>query len=341
MSSNPDRDLKDDRPSFAERLARVNAERRAKASTAQTPDYAALELLRVICLIGACIVPVVGLIVAALYATNEFPFLIGLAVGVLLLLISAWTKLAMDKAKHAKQAAEELKEVRLLLTQQLSTLSRGRLVKRREHEGLMSRGMPSGQCNKTAPMTFQNSRVKTSSKSHQVFRTESTPMKRRELIAWILVAGCLALACAFAMLRPNAEAAPIAESPKGNAFWLSRAGEPATDVTILSIDEPLIQNDGRIDLPAGNITVSTADEAPPKPKARVGFRGAGRRSATKDRDKQTKQATANRWAPADPWLVDMLVGRSLQRGERALIHASDVTFYPPTPTDKLHVPVTQ
>ncbi|HEV8066216.1 MAG TPA: hypothetical protein VGP76_00670 [Planctomycetaceae bacterium] len=163
-------------------------------------------------------------------------------------------------------------------------------------------------------------------------------MKRRELVAWILAAACLAIICAFTMFRHGAEVAP-SEEPKGVPFWLSRAGEPATDVTILSIDEPLIQNDGRIDLPAGDVAAQSADEGSPKPKASV---GRGRRRPTpKDRDKQPKQGTANRWTPADPWLVDMLVGRSLQRGERALIHASDVTFYPPTPTDKLHVPVTQ
>ena len=110
-------------------------------------------------------------------------------------------------------------------------------------------------------------------------------------------------------------------------------------MTILSVDEPLIQNDGRIDLPAGDITALTTDEASPKSKASVG-RGR-RRTVPKDRDKQTKQTTANRWTPDDHWLVEMLVGRSLQRGERMQVHALDVTFYPPTPVDKLHVPVTQ
>jgi hypothetical protein len=160
-------------------------------------------------------------------------------------------------------------------------------------------------------------------------------MKRRELAAWILAGCCIAIIGVFMLFRHTAEAA----DPKGVPFWLSRAGEPATDVTILSIDEPLIQNDGRIDLPAGDVTASATDDRSPKPKASAG-RGR-RRPIPKDRDKQTKQATANRWTPADPWLVEMLVGRSLQRGERVLIHASDVTFYAPTPTDKLHVPVTQ
>jgi hypothetical protein len=130
---------------------------------------------------------------------------------------------------------------------------------------------------------------------------------------------------------------PIESEPKGSGFWLSRAGEPATDTTILSIDEPLVQSDGHIDLPAGEIAAS--DEESPKPKASIG-RGR-RRAAPKDRDKQTKQTTANRWENAEPWLVNLLIGRSLQRGERVFIHPAKITFYAPTPTDKLHVPVTQ
>jgi hypothetical protein len=50
-------------------------------------------------------------------------------------------------------------------------------------------------------------------------------------------------------------------------------------VTILSIHEPLIQNDGRIDLPAGDITASAADEGASKPKARVRGESAAKRSS--------------------------------------------------------------
>jgi hypothetical protein len=110
---------RDAAPSFTERLTRANAARRSgEAVPRVTPDYLILEALRVICLIGACIAPFVGLF-AAMETASGYHFLIGLLSGVSLLLAAAWIGLAIDVAKHAKQAAEELKELRLLLTKQL------------------------------------------------------------------------------------------------------------------------------------------------------------------------------------------------------------------------------
>lgn len=127
-------------------------------------------------------------------------------------------------------------------------------------------------------------------------------------------------------------AEPSQPAEKGPGFWLSRSGEPASDATILSIDEPLVQSDGHIDLPAGDLA---AHAETPKPKpSRKG------RPSTKPREETAKPVTANRWQAAEPWLVNALLGRTLQRGERAFIQATDVKFSPPTPTDKLHVPVT-
>jgi len=123
----------------------------------------------------------------------------------------------------------------------------------------------------------------------------------------------------------------------GTSFWLSRAGEPATDATILSVDEPLVQSDGHIDLPAGEIA-NSGDIA--KPKHQHPGRSKSSRRTTDIQDGAVTHGTANKWQPIEPWLVNLLVGRDLQRGERAFIRATDVKFYAPTPTDKLHVPVT-
>jgi hypothetical protein len=100
-------------------LSKSHAERRAREGTMSraTPDYLILDALRVICLIGACIAPFVGLF-AAMETLKGYHVLVGLSSGVSLLLIAAWIGLAIDIAKHAKQAAGELKELRLLLIQQ-------------------------------------------------------------------------------------------------------------------------------------------------------------------------------------------------------------------------------
>jgi hypothetical protein len=120
---------KRDAASFAERLAKANAARRAGEVVPRvTPDYLILNCLRVICLIGACLGPFVGL-VAFLETNNGYHFLIGLLSGVSLLLMAAWIGLAIDIAKHAKQAAEELKELRLLLAQQLETAAKAESTK--------------------------------------------------------------------------------------------------------------------------------------------------------------------------------------------------------------------
>jgi hypothetical protein len=115
---------KRDAPSFTERLAMANSERRAGRNVPRvTPDYLILDALRVICLIGACIAPFVGLF-AAMETASGYHFLIGLLSGVSLLLMAAWIGLAIDIAKHAKQAAGELKELRLLLAKQLEPPNR-------------------------------------------------------------------------------------------------------------------------------------------------------------------------------------------------------------------------
>jgi hypothetical protein len=135
----------------------------------------------------------------------------------------------------------------------------------------------------------------------------------------------------------SGQSAPTEQAPeKSGGFWLSRSGEPAADATILSIDEPLIQSDGHIDLPAGELAAS--DETPkPKPGRRTGRPSPKSRGGSSG--DTTKPGTANRWQSAEPWLVNRLIGRNLQRGERAFVRAADVKFYAPTPTDKLHVPV--
>jgi hypothetical protein len=113
------REWEHDAPSFTERLAKANAARRAGETVPRvTPDYLILNCLRIICLIGACLGPFVGF-VTFLETNNGYHFLIGLLSGVSLLLTAAWIGLAIDVAKHAKQAAEELKELRLLLAKQL------------------------------------------------------------------------------------------------------------------------------------------------------------------------------------------------------------------------------
>jgi hypothetical protein len=104
-------------------IARARKEMRTKSATAQpaasqtASDYRILDGLRIVCLIGASIAPVIGFL-AFLGTVNGYHLLVGLLSGVSLVLAAAWIGLAIDIAKHAKQAAGELKELRLLLTEQ-------------------------------------------------------------------------------------------------------------------------------------------------------------------------------------------------------------------------------
>jgi hypothetical protein len=112
------REWKRDAPSLAERRAKSVLDRSFKS-----PDYAILDALRVICLISAALSPLIGVLVY-LESVNGYHILIGLLSGASLLLMAAWIGLAIDIAKHAKQAAGELKELRLLLAKQLEPPNR-------------------------------------------------------------------------------------------------------------------------------------------------------------------------------------------------------------------------
>jgi hypothetical protein len=111
-----------DPPPFAE-VEKGQEEQRTKSGTPQPAtsrpfsDYLLLDILRIVCLVGACLSLPIGIVVA-LATESGFPLLVGLAVCISFGLASAWTELAIDIARHAKQAAAELKEVRLLLAQQ-------------------------------------------------------------------------------------------------------------------------------------------------------------------------------------------------------------------------------
>jgi hypothetical protein len=105
-----------------ELIARASAEQREKpvAQPATTDDYVILDWLRIACLFVACIAPVAGLI--ALTSTgNGYLFVFGLVSALPLMLAAAWLGLAIDIARHTKQAAGELRELRILLAQREST----------------------------------------------------------------------------------------------------------------------------------------------------------------------------------------------------------------------------
>jgi hypothetical protein len=80
-------------------------------------DYPALDFLRMICLVCACGAPLVGL-VASIVNQSWVPVLAGLLSGLSLWLTASWTKLAIDIATQTRVSACEIKELRVLLSQQ-------------------------------------------------------------------------------------------------------------------------------------------------------------------------------------------------------------------------------
>jgi predicted small integral membrane protein len=123
-----------DAPNRDSLISGAREEIRTKAATAQpaasqtASDYLILNGLRIVCLIGACVAPVVGFL-AFLGTVNGYHVLVGLLSGVSLVLAAAWIGLAIDIAKHTNQAAGELKELRLLLAGQSDSAAKAESTK--------------------------------------------------------------------------------------------------------------------------------------------------------------------------------------------------------------------
>jgi hypothetical protein len=91
-------------------------------------DYPALEFLRMICLVCACGAPLVGLVVS-IVNQSWVPVLAGLLSGLSLWLTASWTKLAIDIATHTRLSACEMKELRVLLSQQSNIAAKAESAK--------------------------------------------------------------------------------------------------------------------------------------------------------------------------------------------------------------------
>jgi hypothetical protein len=107
-------------------LARANGEGRKSVFTQPLPDYAVLNGLQIICLIGAALSPIIGLVIS-MDTASAYHFFMGLLSGVSRLLTAAWIGLAIDIARHTKQTASELVKLRQLLAGQSATSVRGKV----------------------------------------------------------------------------------------------------------------------------------------------------------------------------------------------------------------------
>jgi hypothetical protein len=141
-------------------------------------------------------------------------------------------------------------------------------------------------------------------------------MRRRELFAWISVGVLLVLVFVIAFRR-NGHASPqtidAASSPvKVTGLWLIRSAEPASDITVLSLVEPTIGDDGTISLPPGSMPTRRYEDY------------------IMDRERGNIPI----YVPADMnfslgnELAYLFAGRRLERGERAHVQSPQATFYP-------------
>jgi hypothetical protein len=142
-------------------------------------------------------------------------------------------------------------------------------------------------------------------------------MQRREFVAWTLAAALL-LAVIMIEFRssghPTALVADTASSPvKVTGLWLIRSAEPASDITVLSLGEPTIGDDGTISLPSGSMPTRRYEDY------------------IMDRER----GNISLYVPADMnfslgnELSYLFAGRRLERGERAYVPSPQVKFYPP------------
>jgi hypothetical protein len=153
-------------------------------------------------------------------------------------------------------------------------------------------------------------------------RIETDTMKRRKLVAWMFN-GVLLLIVLVMAFRTTGRPAPLvadtASSPvKVTGLWLIRSAEPSTDITVLSLVEPTIGDDGSISLPPGSMPTRRYEDY------------------IMDRER----GNISLYVPADMnfgignELAYLFAGRRLERGERAYVHSPQVTFYPPSPATK-------
>jgi hypothetical protein len=99
-----------------------------RAASRTASDYQIPDALRIVCLVGACLAPAVG-IAAAEVSGNGYYVLLGILSAVPLAFMAACLRLAIDIAGHTKQAAGELKELRVLLAKQVETPAKAESAK--------------------------------------------------------------------------------------------------------------------------------------------------------------------------------------------------------------------
>jgi hypothetical protein len=155
-------------------------------------------------------------------------------------------------------------------------------------------------------------------------------MARAALLAGLLLfsVGCGSSQSPPQMAEATTDSPPavdVADKPetepesKVSGYWISRTAKPAANAIIMSLDEPQIESNGGISLPRPK----DPDEGLPASQ-RVTNRG--KRAKAKREEYGDGDIGRLGWHKLDAAMAKVLVGRKIERGERAFIHMPTVDF---------------